>query len=82
MPNISLGGTDVPVFLLDGTRFVFRVTPTTLVGALMVSLREKIGLVHDTHFGVFEVGEDHEFRPLDDRLLLAKVISKWPSIDG
>ena len=82
MVNISLGGTEVAVYLLDGTRFMLRVMPTTLVGAVMVSIREKIGLVHDSHYGIFEAGDDGEFRALDDRLQLARVLARWKSLTG
>ena len=82
MVNVSLGGTEVPIYLLDGTRFMLRVMPTTLVGACMVAVREKIGLVHDTHYGLFEAGEDGQFRALDDHLQLAKVLARWSSLSG
>jgi hypothetical protein len=80
MVVLSLGGTEVPIYLLDGTRFMLRVMPTTLAGACMVAVREKIGLVHDTHYGLFEAGEDGEFRALDDRVQLSKVLARWPSL--
>ena len=82
MVKISLGGTEVPVYLLDGTRFMLRIMPTTLAGAVMVAIREKIGLVHDTHYCLHEAGEDGEFRPLDDRMPLAKVLARWTSLNG
>lgn len=82
MVVISLGGTELPIYLLDGTRFMMRIMPTTLAGAVMVSLRERIGLVHDTHYGIFEAGEDGEFRLLDDRVVLSKVVARWSSMSG
>jgi hypothetical protein len=82
MVNLSLSGTEIPVYLLDGTRFVLRVVPTTTVGGILISLREKLGMVHDSHYGLFEAGEDGEFRILDDRLNLSRVMAKWDSLVG
>jgi hypothetical protein len=79
---LNVSGTEIPVYLLDGTRFVLRIVPTTTVGGILISIREKIGLVHDSHFGLFETAEDSEFRLLDEHLLLSKVLNKWASLTG
>ena len=70
------------MYLLDGTRFVLRVFPTTTVGGILLSIREKIGIVHDSHYGLFETGDDSEFRLLDEHLLLSKIMHHWSSLSG
>jgi hypothetical protein len=39
---LSLAGSDVPVWLLDGMRLVVNVQPTTTVGGICVAIRDKV----------------------------------------
>ena len=74
---ISIAGSDVPVFLLDGTALVVRATPTTTVGAACFAISTRLGLVSDAHHALFERGPDNEFRALDDAMTIARVLSRW-----
>ena len=74
---ISIAGSDVSVFLLDGTAFVLRAMPTTTAGAACCAIAARVGLEADAHHGLFERGPDNEFRPIDDALTLARVLSRW-----
>lgn len=74
---ISIAGSDVPIFLLDGTAMVVRATPTTTVGAACFAISTRLGLVSDAHHALFERGPDNEFRVIDDAMTIARVLSHW-----
>jgi hypothetical protein len=40
--TISLGGTDVPVFLLDASAVVVKITPTTTAAAAVIAIRDQV----------------------------------------
>ena len=79
--GIALSGTEVSVFLLDGSQFVLRITPTTTAGAAVLAISDKIGLAHNSCFSLFELGAEQEFRMCDDKTPLAKVMAKWAQSD-
>lgn len=76
-PSLSLAGTELPILLLDNTQLILRVTPATTAAAAVITIRKQIGLVHDAHYGIFELGADGAFRVVDDRTMLSKVIAGW-----
>jgi hypothetical protein len=40
--SISVAGTDIPIYLLDGSNVVVKITPTTSAGAACVVVRDKV----------------------------------------
>ncbi len=40
--TISLGGTDVPIFLLDDSAVVVKITPTTTAAAALIAVRDQV----------------------------------------
>lgn len=47
--SISLAGTETPIFLLDESAVVVKVTPTTTAGAAAIAIREQVGLQQVPH---------------------------------
>ena len=74
---ISIAGSDVPIFLLDGTALIIRAMPATTAGAACCAVSARLGLVADRHHALFERGPDNEFRAIDDSMTLARVLSRW-----
>jgi len=78
---LSLGGTDVPVFLLDGSAVVVRLRVETSARAVLLALRGHLGLQHDAHFRLFEhsaPGAGGVFRALDEEARVSRVVQRWP----
>ena len=77
MSVVSLAGSEVSIFLLDGSQFILRITPATTAGAAVLAISEKIGLRRNACYSLYELGAEQEFRMCDDKTPLAKVMAKW-----
>jgi WW domain len=76
-------GDNIPVYLLDGTCYYVRVTASTTIGAVCLSIKQALGMQDDSCYGLFEnIGDAFTF--LDDHLTLQTVIQDWnqPNFNG
>ena len=77
MAALSLAGSEVPFYLLDGSTITLRVTPTTSAGAAVLAIAEAVGLRDSSCYSIFELSVEEEFRACQDSTLLSKVMAKW-----
>lgn len=75
--QISHEGSDIPVFLCDGSILTVLISPSTTSASLAISLRQKLGLQHDGHFALCEA-EGDLFQPIEETIVLARLLAKWP----
>ena len=74
---LSLAGTVVPFYLLDGSTISLRITPTTTAGAAAIALGEAVGLLDNSCYSIYELSVEEEFRACSDSTVLSKVMAKW-----
>ncbi len=74
---LSLSGSTVPVFLLDGTCFLLRATPSTTAGAAVLAVCTRLGVAAAAHHALFERVTDEHFREVPDATTLARVLREW-----
>ena len=74
---ISIAGSEVPVFLLDGTAFIVRATPTTKVEAVVISISAHLGIEANAHYGLFVRTPENDLAPVDNSTTLARVLAQW-----
>ena len=80
--TISQDGHDVPVYLLDESQYVFKVSPATTAGSLCLALRVELGLKYDAHYSLFMFNTiDEGFKHIDDQIVIAKLVAKWQQSD-
>lgn len=75
--SLSLSGSDFPIYLLDNSSFVLRLTPAITVGSAIIAIREQVGLDYDAHHALFELLADGELIQLDDDKHFVRIIGRW-----
>ena len=75
--SLSLSGSDFPIYLLDNSSFVLRLTPAITVGSAIIAIREQVGLDYDAHHALFELLADGELIQLEDDKHFVRIIGRW-----
>ena len=73
---VSIGGTDIPIYLIDGSAVMVRVKLDTTTLGVCLAMRSHLGLKYDSTYGLFESTDGKDFS-IDGQYKIAKLLQKW-----
>jgi len=73
---VSIGGTDIPIYLIDGSAIMVRVKLDTTALGVCLAMRTHLGLKYDSTYGLFESTDGKDFS-IDGQYKIAKLLQKW-----
>jgi hypothetical protein len=73
---VSIGGSDIPIFLIDGSAVMVRVKLDTTALGVCLAMKSHLGLTYDSTYGLFESTDGKDFS-IDGQYKISKLLQKW-----